>query len=57
MAAILPEARGTAYSLDMSDLQCPATLLIARHGDADYAVDGVLSDDGGRLTGNGSEQA
>lgn len=40
----------TAYSLMMSDLQCPATLLIARHGDAAYAVDGVLSDDGGWLT-------
>lgn len=40
----------------MSDLQCPATLLIARHGDAKYAVDGVLSDDGGWLTDLGRAQ-
>ena len=40
----------------MSDLQCPATLLIARHGDAEYAVDGVLSDDGGALTDKGRDQ-
>ena len=40
----------------MSDLQCPATLLIARHGDAEYTVAGVLSDDGGRLTVKGREQ-
>ena len=40
----------------MSDLQCPATLLVSRHGDADYAVGGVLSDDGGWLTVKGREQ-
>ena len=40
----------------MSDLQCPATLLIARHGDAGYANDGVLSDDGGWLTDVGRAQ-
>lgn len=40
----------------MSDLQCPATLLIARHGDAEYAADGVLSDDGGWLTDFGRAQ-
>jgi 2,3-bisphosphoglycerate-dependent phosphoglycerate mutase len=40
----------------MSDLQCPATLLIARHGHAGYAVDGVLSDDGGWLTDLGRRQ-
>ena len=40
----------------MSDLQCPATLLIARHGDAEYAVPGVLSDDGGTLTVKGHAQ-
>lgn len=40
----------------MSDLQCPATLLIARRGDAEYAVDGVLSDDGGALTDKGRAQ-
>lgn len=41
----------------MSDLQCPATVLIARHGDAEYPVHGVLSDHGGRLTDKGKAQA
>ena len=49
-------ARETAYSLAMSDLHCPATLLITRHGDADYPVPGVLSDDGGWLTDKGRAQ-
>jgi Fructose-2,6-bisphosphatase len=40
----------------MSDLQCPATMFVARHGDAGYAVDGVLSDDGGALTDKGRDQ-
>ena len=40
----------------MSDLQCPATLLIARHGDADFTVQGVLSDEGGVLTDKGRAQ-
>ena len=40
----------------MSDLQCPATLLIARHGDADYPVHGIMSDDGGWLTDLGRAQ-
>jgi len=40
----------------MSDLQCPATLLVARPGDAEYALDSVLSDDGGALTDKGREQ-
>ena len=40
----------------MSDLQCPATLLIARHGEAADAVGGVLSDDGGGLTDQGRAQ-
>lgn len=40
----------------MSDLQCPATLLIARHGDADFTVRGVLSDEGGVLTDKGRAQ-
>lgn len=40
----------------MSDLQCPATVLIARHGEAEFAVPGVLSDDGGRLTPRGRAQ-
>jgi 2,3-bisphosphoglycerate-dependent phosphoglycerate mutase len=39
----------------MSDLQCPATLLIARHGNAEYAED-VRSDDGGWLTDLGRAQ-
>ncbi|HEX7535406.1 MAG TPA: histidine phosphatase family protein [Dermatophilaceae bacterium] len=40
----------------MSDLQCPATVLIAGHGEAEYAVAGVLSDEGGRLTETGRGQ-
>jgi len=40
----------------MSALQCPATLLVARHGDADYPHAHVLSDDGGWLTDTGREQ-
>ena len=40
----------------MSDLQCPATLLVARHGDADYPHAKVLSDDGGWLTETGVAQ-
>lgn len=40
----------------MSDLHCPATLLVARHGDADYPHAKVLSDDGGWLTEKGKEQ-
>ncbi|MFC7489512.1 MULTISPECIES: histidine phosphatase family protein [unclassified Knoellia] len=40
----------------MSDLQCPATLLVSRHGDADYPHAKVLSDDGGWLTDKGKAQ-
>lgn len=40
----------------MSDLHCPATLLIARHGDAEYDDPDVLSDDGGRLSAKGRDQ-
>ncbi|MGN6635140.1 MAG: histidine phosphatase family protein [Oryzihumus sp.] len=40
----------------MSDLQCPATLLVARHGDAEYARPGCLSDDGGWLSDAGRRQ-
>ena len=40
----------------MSDLHCPATLLVARHGDAEYGHPSVLSDDGGWLTALGREQ-
>lgn len=40
----------------MSDLQCPATFLIARPGDAEQAVDSFLSDDDGPLTDKGREQ-
>lgn len=40
----------------MSDLQCPATLLIARQGDAEHARGGVMSDDGGWLTDLGRAQ-
>ncbi|WP_404381442.1 histidine phosphatase family protein [Knoellia locipacati] len=40
----------------MSDLQCAATVLVARHGDADYPHPKVLSDDGGWLTDKGRDQ-
>jgi probable phosphoglycerate mutase len=40
----------------MSDLQCPATLLVARHGDAGHMHAGVLSDEGGSLTDMGVGQ-
>ncbi|HEY5181732.1 MAG TPA: histidine phosphatase family protein [Dermatophilaceae bacterium] len=40
----------------MSDLQCPATMLVARHGAAAYAVDGVLLEDDGALTDKGRDQ-
>ena len=40
----------------MSDLHCPATLLIARHGAAEYDHPDVLSDDGGWLSEAGKEQ-
>lgn len=40
----------------MSDLFCPATLLVARHGDAGYPHPSVLSDDGGWLTDLGRTQ-
>jgi broad specificity phosphatase PhoE len=40
----------------MSDLQCAATLLIARHGDAEYGHPSVLSDEGGWLSDKGIEQ-
>ena len=35
---------------------CPATLVVARHGDAEY-VDAVFSDEGGTLTAAGRKQA
>jgi broad specificity phosphatase PhoE len=40
----------------MSDLQCAATLLVARHGDAEYGHPSVLSDEGGWLSAKGIEQ-
>ena len=40
----------------MSDLQCAATLLIARHGDAEYGHPSVLSDEGGWLSDKGIDQ-
>jgi broad specificity phosphatase PhoE len=40
----------------VSDLFCPATLLLARHGDAAYPHARVLSDDGGWLTDKGRQQ-
>jgi broad specificity phosphatase PhoE len=41
----------------VSDLHCPATLLVARHGDAAYGRPSVLSDEGGWLTELGRAQA
>ena len=40
----------------MGDLFCAATLLVARHGDADYA-ETWFSDEGGWLTAEGREQS
>src|SRR3954447_3261424 len=40
----------------VSSLMCPATLVVARHGDAEY-VDDVFSDEGGTLTADGRAQA
>ncbi|NYG06021.1 broad specificity phosphatase PhoE [Phycicoccus badiiscoriae] len=41
----------------MSDLHCAATLLIARHGDAEYGHSSVLTDEGGWLSEKGIAQA
>lgn len=41
----------------MPDLFCPATLVVARHGQATYDVIGVASNDGGWLTDLGRRQA
>jgi broad specificity phosphatase PhoE len=40
----------------VSDLHCPATLLVARHGDAEYGHPSVLSDEGGWLSDPGRQQ-
>ena len=40
----------------MSDLHCPATLLVTRHGDAEFGHASVLSDDGGWLSCKGIQQ-
>ncbi len=40
----------------MSDLHCPATVLVARHGEAEYESD-LLSDAGGSLTMVGRSQS
>jgi len=37
----------------VSDLQCPARFLVARHGEATYAHPELLSDEGGRLIARG----
>jgi probable phosphoglycerate mutase len=41
----------------MSELFCPATLVVARHAEATYDVIGIASDDGGWLTDLGRRQA
>ncbi|HPF82121.1 histidine phosphatase family protein [Nostocoides australiense] len=38
-------------------LHCPATLIVARHAEAEYSHGDLLSDEGGRLTAHGREQA
>ena len=45
------------YGEGVSDLQCPARVLVARHGDAMYADPSLLSDEGGWLTDRGKNQA
>jgi broad specificity phosphatase PhoE len=40
----------------VSDLHCPATLLVARHGEAEYEQPHLLTDEGGRLTPAGAAQ-
>lgn len=40
----------------MSSLHCPARLLVARHGEAEYETD-LCTDDGGSLTSLGRKQA
>jgi 2,3-bisphosphoglycerate-dependent phosphoglycerate mutase len=40
----------------VSSLMCPATLVVARHGDAEYVED-FFSDEGGTLTRDGRAQA
>lgn len=40
----------------MSDLQCPTTLILARHGEAEYETS-EWADEGGSLTGLGRDQA
>jgi probable phosphoglycerate mutase len=40
----------------MSSLHCPARILVARHGEAEYETD-ACSDDGGSLTPQGRQQA
>jgi probable phosphoglycerate mutase len=40
----------------MSSLHCPARILVARHGEAEYETE-VCSDDGGSLTALGRRQA
>jgi len=47
---------GFVYSAAMSDLQCPARVFVARHGEAEYESEHVL-DHGGSLTVRGRAQA
>ena len=53
-----PRSRAhSPYGEGVSDLQCPARVLVARHGEATYADPRVLSDEGGWLTEVGKHQA
>ena len=40
----------------MSDVHCPARIIVARHGEAEYETD-TMTEAGGSLTGLGREQA
>jgi probable phosphoglycerate mutase len=44
------------YGRAVSSLHCPARILVARHGEAEYETE-VCSDDGGSLTALGRQQA
>lgn len=48
--------RDAAYSRSMSDLQCPATILVAGHGEADHQEHGDRTAGDGRLSDLGRAQ-
>jgi 2,3-bisphosphoglycerate-dependent phosphoglycerate mutase len=48
--------RRAAYAAGVSDLHCPATILVSRHGDAEFGNPSTLTDEGGWLTELGRRQ-